>query len=326
MRNKLGLAAALALITFFASGFAPTRAFAQEKGESLPPAALEGPEDHVLGSGDRISVSIFGDPDLSQSDVRINGQGNITLPLVKEVKAAGKTVAELQVAISDAYKNGHFLKDPQVTVAIKEVRSSPVTVAGAVNKPARLQMQGRVTLLQAITEAGSFHEAGSKVIIDRPAHVAANGTPVGPEVLVIQVKDLQTKPGDPTVNIDLQAGDIVTVSPAEYVFVGGAVNKPGKLGMNDVPTWSVLSALAAVGNVTKVAKMEHSVILRAGPNGTTTEIPLNIKKVLDRKDPDVKLTANDIILVPESAGRKALYAAGQTLTSTSAILLGTLHP
>jgi polysaccharide export outer membrane protein len=325
MRNKFGLAAALALLAFFASGFAAPMALAQEKGEALPPASLEGPEDHILGPGDRISISIFGDPELSQSDVRINGQGNITLPLVKEVKAGGKTALELQSAIAEAYKSGHFLKDPQVTVVIREVRSSPVTVAGAVAKASRLQMQGRVTLLQAITEAGSFHDAGSKVIIDRPAHVVG-GTQVGPQVIVIQVKDLQMKPGDPTVNIDLQAGDIVTVSPAEFVFVGGAVGKPGKLAMNEVPNWSILSALAAVGNVTKVAKMEHSVILRAGPNGTTTEIPVNIKKVLERKDPDVKLTANDIVLVPESPGRKALYAAGQTLSTTSAVLLGTLHP
>ena len=314
MRIKLWLAAAIALLTFLG--------FAQEPAET----PIVGHEDYVLGPGDKISVSVFGDPELSQADLNISGQGFITLPLVKELKAAGKTALELQAAISDAYKSGHFLKDPQVTVVVKEVRSSPITIAGSVGKPARLQMQGRMTLLQAITEAGSFHDAGSKVTIDRPGRLERNGRPIAPQVIIIQVKDLQMKPGDPAVNVELQAGDIVTVSPAEYVFVGGAVGKPGKLAMNEVPSWSILSVLAAVGNATKVAKTEHSVILRTNADGTRTEIPVNIKKVLERKNPDVFLTANDIVLVPESPGRKALYAAANTLTSTSAILLGTLHP
>jgi polysaccharide export outer membrane protein len=283
---------------------------------------MRGSPDYVLGAGDKISVSVFGDPDLSQPDISISGRGVITLPLVHEVQAAGKTAAELQSTISAAYKDGHFLKDPQVTVIIKEIRSSPVTIAGAVGKPAQLQMQGHMTLLQGITEAGSFLNAGSKVTVNRTGPKGPDGRPSDPQIFVIQVKDLQQRPGDPTVNIDLQAGDIVTVSPQEYLFVGGAVTKPGRLGMNQVERWSILSVLAEVGNPTKVAKTENAVIVRTNPDGTKTEIPVNLKLVFQRKNPDVYMVANDILLVPESAGRKALYKAADTLSSTSALFLG----
>ena len=270
-----------------------------------------------------------GRTDSVTADITISGQGYITLALVKDVKAAGKTARELQLAISEAYKAGHFLKDPQVTVMVivKEIRSAPVTIAGAVGKPSRVQIQGHMTLLQGITEAGSFNkDAGSRVTIDRTGPLGADGRPVAPQTIVILVKDLQQKPGDSAVNIDLQAGDIVTVSPAEYLFVGGAVTRPGKLAMNEVPNWSVLSVLAAVGNPTKVAKTEHSVIVRTNPDGTKKEIPVNLKLVFERKNPDIYMMANDILLVPESAGRKALYRAADTLVGSTGILLQGIRP
>ena len=87
--------------------------------------------------------------------------------------------------------------------------------------------------------------------------------------------------------------------------------------MNEVDDWTVLKALAAVGNLTKVAKQDSSVILRKQPDGTTEQIPLLLSKVLKHNSADIPLRPNDVILIPESAGKKALYAAATSLNSIS---------
>ncbi len=279
----------------------------------------------MLGPGDVVSVSLYGEPEMAR-DCSIRGDGSIFLPMLRDkIGAAGKTSEQLQQVIEEAYRSEKLYKNPLVTVSIKEFRSSPVTVTGAVIKPSTIQVQGHTTLLQAITMVdGLAPTAGTKILISHVNTTDAAGLKVPGATETVEIRALMDHPDDPKVNVALRGGDIVTVQRTDYVYVGGAVGKPGMLAMNEVDSWTVLKALAAVGNLTKIAKKDASVIMRKKKDGTTEQIPVDLAKILKRQTADVTLYANDILLVPESGGLKAMYAAMQTLNAASGMAVGSL--
>jgi polysaccharide biosynthesis/export protein len=292
-------------------------------------APLNPGEEYLLGPGDMITVNIDGELELGR-DCSIRGDGSIFLALLKDkIQAAGKTAEQLQQVIGEAYRSEKLLKNPLVTVTIREFRSSPVTITGMVSRPSTIQVQGHTTLLQALTMAGGLSStADSKLLVSHAASAGASGAGNQGTGQTIAYHMLLAHPDDPKVNITLRGGDIVTVQRTDYVYVGGAVLKPGMLAMNEVENWTVLKALAAVGNLTKVAKRDASVIVRTKPDGTKEQIPLDLGKILQRKSDDVTLYANDVLLIPESAGLKALYKAVDTISgSSSGLIVGlAAHP
>ena len=125
------------------------------KNASLPPpdstssaGAYEGATEYRLGSNDLIEVSVFGVQDLTK-DVRINSNGQISLPLIGAVPAGGQTVPELEQELTRRY-GGKYLQDPQVTVFVKEFASQRITLEGAVRNPGIYPLTGKTTLLQGI--------------------------------------------------------------------------------------------------------------------------------------------------------------------------------
>ena len=117
------------------------------KNASLPPpdstntaGAYEGATEYRLGSNDLIEVSVFGVQDLTK-DVRINSNGQISLPLIGAVPAGGQTVPELEQELTRRY-GGKYLQDPQVTVFVKEFASQRITLEGAVRSPGIYPLTG----------------------------------------------------------------------------------------------------------------------------------------------------------------------------------------
>lgn len=117
----------------------------------------EVPKHVILASGDVVKLTFSSAPELNQSQ-KIRADGKLSLPLVGEVDAAGKTVGQLQSALVEIYKPQ--LKTPEVTVSLE---SSPttVTISGAVNKPGKVAFERSTTVLQAIMEAGGPSEYGT---------------------------------------------------------------------------------------------------------------------------------------------------------------------
>lgn len=116
--------------------------------------AYEGVTDYRLGAQDLIEVSVFGVDDLSRT-VRVNSNGQISLPLVGAVMAGGRSIPELETELARRYAEG-YLQHPQVTVFVKEYSSQRVTVEGAVESPGIYPLTGRTTLIQAIAIAGGL--------------------------------------------------------------------------------------------------------------------------------------------------------------------------
>lgn len=120
------------------------------------------PVDYQIGPLDKISITVFQEPDLSLKDVQVEASGQILLPLIGAVQASGKTSSELAREIA-ARLGERYLQSPQVSVLVSGSVSQRVTVEGQVREPGIYEIQGQTTLLQALAMA----KGPSQVAADR---------------------------------------------------------------------------------------------------------------------------------------------------------------
>jgi polysaccharide biosynthesis/export protein len=126
-----------------------------ESGELPPPdrADLLGRDrPYLIGPFDKLTIDVFGIEELSKKEVQTDASGRISFPLAGTVEAAGRTPAELEETIEERLK-GRFVRDPQVTVNLKETVSQVITVDGQVREPGLYPVIGRMTLLRAVATA-----------------------------------------------------------------------------------------------------------------------------------------------------------------------------
>jgi polysaccharide export outer membrane protein len=122
-------------------------------GSDLPPLPETTPEAYRLGPGDVVRVITFGDQELT-AEFRVSDSGNVAIPLLGNVRAAGQTTDQLQAAISDQLVAKHLFRDPSVAVEIITYR--PIFVLGEVAKPGQFPYQPGMTVLTAVAVAGGF--------------------------------------------------------------------------------------------------------------------------------------------------------------------------
>jgi polysaccharide export outer membrane protein len=118
--------------------------------------AYKGGTDYRIGAQDLLEITVFGLKDFDR-EVRVNSNGQISLPLVGVIKAGGVTIPELEKDIETKLKAG-FLQDPQVSVFVKEFTSQQVTLEGSLNKPGVYPIKGKTSLLQAIALAEGVND------------------------------------------------------------------------------------------------------------------------------------------------------------------------
>lgn len=118
--------------------------------------AYRGATDYRIGAQDLLAISVFGVQELAK-EVRVNSNGQISLPLIGGMMAGGLTIPELERELARKYADG-YLQNPQVSVFVKEFTSQRITVEGAVNKPGIFPITGKTTLLQAIALAGGVDD------------------------------------------------------------------------------------------------------------------------------------------------------------------------
>jgi protein involved in polysaccharide export with SLBB domain len=118
-------------------------------------------EDTTLAAGDVFEVRVFGEKDLTGL-FQIAPDGTIHFPFVGVVQAAGKDPAEVGGMIAEGLIRGGYLKDPQVSVFLKESNSKRISVLGAVAKPGTLPIVPGLTLVHAVSQAGGFTALASK--------------------------------------------------------------------------------------------------------------------------------------------------------------------
>ncbi len=316
---------------------------------ALSSTARTAPHDYVIGNGDVIDIDVFDVKELSR-EVRVSQTGSIGLPLVPvRLRVAGLTEIQTEQKIAEVLEANGLVSHPQVSVSVKERRSKPITVVGAVAHALVYQADRPVTILEVLAEAGGIaNDAGDTVIVTRPMQTSpsdpSDPPSIGPEdpapaatpkestqadaaqntsaaspapdepprignTITINLNELMES-GDTTNNIVLQAGDVVTVPHAGIVYVLGAVSKPGGFVLaNDRSHMSTLKILALAGGLSRTAKKDHAVIIRKDAQGQQHEVAVNLKEVLARSAEDVLLQPSDILYVPDSAAKQAMLRA-----------------
>lgn len=256
-----------------------------------------------IGRDDLIGITVYDSPELTRT-VRVDSDGNIRLPMLRQhIPASGLYPVELENAIATALIEGNVLVDPIVTVSVVEYRSRPISVSGAVKNPVTFQATGTVTLLDAISQAqGLTENAGPEILVSRQPS-DANEKSVTP-VQRISVRSL-IGGEDPVLNLHLEGGEEIRIPEAGRIFVVGNVKKPGAFYITDGSESSVMKALALSEGLDTFSARKAYIYRLASVGGGRNEIPVDLRKIMDRKTPDVPLLASDILYVPNATGLQA---------------------
>jgi polysaccharide biosynthesis/export protein len=268
------------------------------------------PSTYTLGPNDEISLSGTDADELVNKPFRIDPEGDISLPMVGRLHAAGLTVRQFEKLLNERLST--FVRDPHVVVTTMEVRSQPVSVLGAVKSPGTYQLQGRKTLAEIIALAGGFREdAGYVVKITREMEWGAVPLPNATvdssnhfslaEVSISKILEGQS----PAENILIMPHDVISVPKGELVYVIGDVKKAGGFILSEREHISVLQALSMAEGTEPTADSQHAKILRLQPgHEQRQEIVVNVKKILAGSSLDVPMQPGDILFLPTSTAKK----------------------
>jgi polysaccharide export outer membrane protein len=284
---------------------------------------------YQIGVGDVLDVHVNDEDDIS-GRYQVDQDGNVKVSLLaKPVPAAGATTFQLASRLSDALKEGKILRDPSVSVLILREVTQNVSILGAVMRPGVYPIEKPTTVMDLISLAGGLApNAGNSLTVSHqgpsngPAgpNGSANSSPSGNTTLNVTTL-LAAK--DPSANIGVHAGDVVTVGTAPVVFVVGSVTRPGAFAVQDRRSeMTVLQAVAMAEGPTPIAALGKTIIIRqSSSSAERQEIPIDLKKVMRGKEQDQVLEANDILFVPQSglkAGARRLGDIGAQAASNVA--------
>jgi polysaccharide export outer membrane protein len=298
-----------------------------------PPAAMKVENrKYILGPDDDITIQALDAEEITNKLVRIDTSGNINLPLVGRLRAAGLTVEQLEAEIAARLRT--YIQQPQVAISVTNFRSQPVSVLGAVRSPGIHQLQGRKNLFEILSMAGGLaSDAGHSVKITRqaewgPIPLPSATTDATGKFSIAEVKlRAIVEARNPEENILIQPHDIISVPRAELVYVVGQVRKPGGFILNDRENISILQALAMADGLTNVSSAKNARIIRSTAGENRTEIPVDLKAILEGKTSDVALKADDILFIPTNVAKGVFIGTMQTAISaaTSAVIYGGLY-
>lgn len=330
-----------------------TTAETNEKIQQLAALRRQKPMETPIGPGDILHVDVFDAPDLARdARVDPTGMISLPL-IPGKIHIAGLSTYEAQDKIADLLRENGLISHPEVSVIVREQNSQPVSVVGAVQHTQVVQLVKPMTLLELLANSGGVaDDAGAVVLVIRrspvatpvvataPGDVAAKTeTPAaaaetkdlkdvqgsdaasaeiaemneaGSQTISIRLRDLLDS-GDPTFNIPVYGGDIVSVPRSGIVYVAGAISNPGGYVLQSRGEQvTALKVVALAHGVTNTAKSNDAVIVRKNADtGTSQEIPVRLKDIMNRKIADVRLMPNDILIIPDSALKKALYKSSE---------------
>lgn len=279
-----------------------------EPAEAEPLVAVpEGFESLQLGPGFLLQMDVFGVPEMSMQ-LRVDGRGNITVPLIGPVSVEGDTVPEAEQQVARAFVKQEILKDPQVTLRILQFAARNVSVLGEVQSPGRVQLLAPESLSKVLALAGGESlAAGSDIELQHP-------DPDGK----LSTQHVHYVPGkNPSVleNVLVAPGDTVFVHKAGIIYVLGAVNRPGGYLMVNGGALNVVQAVALASGETLQASTRWAIVVRRkGDSFTQFKVPL--KKMETGGATPVELEFNDILYVPVS-GWKVALTSGSGIISTA---------
>ncbi len=241
--------------------------------------------DYVIGNGDLLAVQVFDVPELSR-EIRVSQSGTIGLPLVRvRLHVSGLTELQAELKIAEVLEADGLVSHPEVSVAVKEKKSKPITVVGAVMHPMVYQADRQLTLLEILAEAGGIAgDASDSVIVTRaesdPSDDTSTPPPISPE-------DAALTP--------VALGSAATPAASQPILPSSAA-----------PAVSKSSAQAGAGSSALSATASDAPSV---PPPLSTTITVNLNEILETGNTsnNIALMPGDIVTVPHAG---IVYALG----------------
>lgn len=230
--HKLLLATALGLTVLGAA--------AQAAGPAKTATAAAMPE-YRLGAGDVIRIVVFQNPDLTL-ETRVSETGVVSFPLLGNIRIGGLGVSAAEKLIADGLRNGNFVKSPQVTLTLLQVKGNQASVLGQVNRPGRYPIEtADMRMTDLLANAGGVATTGGDQLV---LSGIRNGKPFRMEIDLPGVFSADQNRGN---DVLIQNGDVLWVDRAPLVYIYGEVQRPGPMRLERGMT--VMQALAAGGGL-----------------------------------------------------------------------------
>jgi polysaccharide export outer membrane protein len=243
--------------------------------------------DYTIGEGDTLSISVWGEKDLSLAAAKVRPDGKITTPALGEVKAAGLTPQELQAALTAKLKA--IVKNPVVTVIVTEITNNKLYIFGGGIKSGVYPLTQRTTLLQVLCMTENAKNADLK-----RAYVLRNTKKVKEDFTKLFID------GDTSEDVAVEPNDVIFIPTHadKNIYVMGAVNIPKSIEYREGLT--TIEAILDAGGFTKFADQNDTVIYRR-EGGKEISIPVKIKKLVKdgNLSQNAKLKPGDYVVVKE---------------------------
>ena len=239
------------------------------------------PHDYVIGSGDLLDISVFDVPELSK-EVRVSQTGTINIPLIPvRLRVAGLSETQAEEKIAELLEANGLVSHPEVGVVVKEHRSQPITIVGAVMHPMVYQADRDVTLLEVLAEAGGIaNDAGDTVIVTRHKLFS-----------MVEVPNPQTAPATAAPG----SGEPPPLDPL-------AVAEPAEKKVDTSPKAPPFPSAEELAHANPTAPPTIADTAGDPPSPGATSITINLNDLLETGDTrnNILLHAGDVITVPHA--------------------------
>ncbi len=255
---------------------------AQQVAAGTGASARATPTEYRLAAGDVVRIVVFQNADLTL-ETRITEAGAVSYPLLGAVQLGGLSVTEAEKRVADGLRNGNFVKNPQVTMVVLQVRGNQVSVLGQVNRPGRYPLEvADMRLTEVLATAGGVANSGSDLVI-------VSGTRGNqPFRAVVDLPTLFAAPGAAQ-DLIVAHGDTVWVDRQPIVYIYGEVQRPGPMRLERDLT--LLQALATGGGLTQRGTDKGIRVHRKGADGKVQIIEPALSE---------NLREGDVVFVRES--------------------------
>jgi polysaccharide export outer membrane protein len=290
--------------------------------------------DYPVGPGDVIEVNVAGMEEIRNFSQRVTGEGTISLPFVGVIKAGGLTDKALRAEIR-ARLETHYMRDPQVSLFVREFRSRQVAVIGAVQKPGLYNLTGSGdSILSMVSQAGGMSGAFAERILFIPAEAVtgdkaqelASALPAhliqrdpaplilkDVEPLVIDLAAMNRGGNENYLSMPVRPGDVIMIPGSGDVLVQGWVEKPGSYKIT--PGLTVLGVVAAAGGAMYAADTRAVKLFRTGAQGRKTVFISDLDAIAEGRAPDLPLLEGDVIDIASSGPKAVAYGVYRFFTT-----------
>jgi polysaccharide biosynthesis/export protein len=291
--------------------------------------------DYPIGPGDVIEISVPGMEEIKIITQRVTGEGTISLPFVGVINASGMTDKALREEIRRRLET-NYMRNPQISLFVKEFRSRQVAVIGAVQKPGLYNLASSAdTVLGMISQAGGVTPAGAaerilfipaEPVDSAKAKEVIDSLPVqllrqdpSPLILknvdpiVISLDSINRSGHERYLNIPARPGDIIMVPGGGEVLIQGWVERPGSYKITSGLT--ILGAMAAAGGTSYPADTSSVELIRTNLEGHKSTFIADLDAIKRGEQPDLPLREGDLINVVSTAPKAFAYGFYKVFTT-----------